>query len=166
MIATIGYEKASLENFIAALLLSDIDVLVDVRDRAQSRRKGFSKTALREALNLEGIEYVHFRELGDPKEGREAARRQDYNLFRKIYETVIKTPKAQEALSSIGLMLKRKSVCLMCYEMDPHICHRSMISDEIERRHGIKTTHLKVVHDLDTQIAKRRMLHTGESTAA
>ena len=49
-LATIGYERAAMEDFLAALGLARVRVLVDVRAVAASRRKGFSKTALAEAL--------------------------------------------------------------------------------------------------------------------
>ena len=47
---TIGYEGASLEDFLANLNIAGVDQLVDIRDFPGSRRKGFSKNALREAL--------------------------------------------------------------------------------------------------------------------
>ena len=40
---------------------------LDVRQIAGSRRRGFSKTALREALAGAGIDYRHLPELGNPK---------------------------------------------------------------------------------------------------
>lgn len=98
MISTIGYEKADLEHFVGTLQLVGVEVLVDVRDRAQSRRKGFSKTALSERLQQAGIEYIHFRVLGDPKEGREAARSGNMKKFRSIFSQVLASEKAQQAL--------------------------------------------------------------------
>jgi len=82
MIATIGYEKASIEDFISTLLASDIEILIDVRDRAQSRRPGFSKTALAAAVRRVGIDYIHLKALGDPKDGRDAARSGEIEKFR------------------------------------------------------------------------------------
>jgi uncharacterized protein (DUF488 family) len=77
MLATIGYERSSLADFVATLVHSEIEILIDIRDRAQSRMRGFSKSALSEALKEAGIGYVHFRQLGDPKEGRDAAGQED-----------------------------------------------------------------------------------------
>ncbi len=39
-----------------------------------SRRKGYGKTALNEALGTAGIEYVHMRALGNPKSFRDQIR--------------------------------------------------------------------------------------------
>jgi uncharacterized protein (DUF488 family) len=72
---TIGYEGASLSDFIVTLQNSGVERLLDVREVAQSRRPGFSKTALSTALAEADIGYTHLRQLGDPKAGRDAARR-------------------------------------------------------------------------------------------
>jgi uncharacterized protein (DUF488 family) len=57
------------------LKVAKITRLIDVRELPISRRKGFAKTALSTALAVAGIEYVHLKGPGDPKDGREAARR-------------------------------------------------------------------------------------------
>jgi uncharacterized protein (DUF488 family) len=71
---TIGYEGTDIDKMLATLKAVGVDVLADVRAVALSRKKGFSKTALRTRLEAEGIAYAHFVELGDPKAGRGAAR--------------------------------------------------------------------------------------------
>lgn len=144
MLFTIGYEKATLEHFIGTLQKADIDILVDVRDRAQSRRKGFSKTALSNALGEHGIEYLHLRVLGDPKEGREAARSGDWAEFHRIYGAVIEQPEAIDALDSIAKLVDRKKVCLMCYERDYSECHRALVSDRLFDERNLQSQHLGV----------------------
>lgn len=118
--------------------------MIDVRDRAQSRKKRFSKTALSEALNAVGIDYIHLRGLGDPKEGREAARNGQWTKFHKIYSKVLSSEIAQNALQHIAELSEFKSVCLLCYERDHKTCHRKCITDEIENRVGKKARHLGV----------------------
>lgn len=144
MINTIGYENCDLLDFIASVSEAGVDILVDVRDRAQSRKKGFSKTALSKALNEAGIEYLHLRELGDPKEGRDAARSGQWNKFLKIYGQVLASDAAQDAMDLIVKLSNEKSVCLLCYERDHKTCHRKCITDEIETRVGKKARHLGV----------------------
>ena len=75
ILSTIGYEGATLPEVIAKLRAAGVEVVVDVRAVAASRRAGFSKTVLRASLAAEGIGYEHLRALGTPKPGREAARR-------------------------------------------------------------------------------------------
>ena len=144
MLYTIGYEGASLEDFVATLQAAGVQTLADIRERAQSRRKGFSKTALIEALASAGIRYVHFRELGDPKEGRDAARSGNWAKFREVFSSVMKTDEAEAALQDIGSRAVRESVCLLCYERDHRTCHRKIVSEALEARLDVRTTHLGV----------------------
>lgn len=166
MLATIGYESADLDDFVATLQAAKIDILVDVRDRAQSRRRGFSKTALASRLRDAGIEYTHMRQLGDPKPGREAARAGNVILFRKIFSAVMKTDSAKAALTDILRLAKTKSVCLMCYERDHSACHRKIVSDELESALKTRTRHLGVQVGESSKQQGRRVLHSRQSAAA
>ena len=80
-IVTIGYEAASLADFIDTLRLANVDRLLDIRELPTSRRKGFSKSALSAALADAGIGYAHERALGSPRELRHRLR-EDGDLAR------------------------------------------------------------------------------------
>jgi len=67
-IFTIGYEGADADRFLATLKQEGVATLADVRAVALSRKRGFSKSALRDALAGQGIGYEHFISLGTPKE--------------------------------------------------------------------------------------------------
>ena len=56
--------------------------------------RGVAKRALSVALTDAGIECVHLRGLGDPNEGREAARAGDYTRFEKVFGGHLKTETA------------------------------------------------------------------------
>jgi len=126
---TIGYEGTDIERFAHTLKLVGVDVLVDVRAVAVSRKKGFSKRALAEYLALLGIEYRHEIDLGDPKEGRVAARAGDFSRFRSIYGEHLDGILARNSISRISQVAESRSICLMCFERDPSQCHRSMVAD-------------------------------------
>ena len=66
-LATIGYEKATLDDVIGRLQAAGVELLIDVRAVAASRRAGFSKTLLAATLQAHGIDYLHLRALGTPK---------------------------------------------------------------------------------------------------
>jgi uncharacterized protein (DUF488 family) len=166
MLTTIGYERASLSDFIATLELCDIDVLVDVRDRAQSRRPGFSKAALSAALNAVGISYVHMRELGDPKEGRDAARSGDFDRFRAIFHSVMETDEAKNAIAELEVLAKRNRICLMCFERDQATCHRKIVADHLETNLNLKARHLGVKEGAGKRPAARRMHDSDQGAAA
>ena len=54
-----------------------MSVLVDVRLNAVSRKSGFSKKRLTQALKDAGIEYVHEKDLGNPQDNRDSFRNGD-----------------------------------------------------------------------------------------
>lgn len=166
MLGTIGYERSTLPDFIATLKRVGVSTLVDVRERAQSRRPGFSKNALAAALNEADIEYVHFPELGDPKAGREASRAGDHELFLDIYNGVIATPKAQRALDEIEQLALDTKICLMCFERDQKDCHRTIVAHHLEQRLETKAAHWGVIEGAANGGSKRRVLHSDQGAAA
>lgn len=166
MLATIGYEGACPDDFVATLRLVDVEMVIDIRDRAQSRRPGFSKTALRENLENHGIRYVHLKELGDPKEGRDAARSGEMDKFRKIYAEVLRTKLACDALDLIAELAKGTNVCLLCYERDHRDCHRKIVADRLESVVGCKVRHLGVQANVAVQGFSGRVRDAREGAAA
>lgn len=166
MLATIGYERAELGDFIATLVHSGVEILVDIRDRAQSRRPGFSKSALAKSLAYAGIEYVHLRQLGDPKEGRDAAKVGDYDRFRAIFSGVMKSESGKQALSELEQLATEANVCLMCFERDQLTCHRKIVSDHLESVLSKKAQHLGVRHGIGRTSSPRRVRNLDKGTAA
>src|ERR1700751_6123716 len=100
VLATIGYEGASAEAFDATLENAGIELVVDVRAVAVSRRRGFSKSSLAARLEAAGLRYVHLRGLGDPKPGRDAARAGDLARFRAVFSAHLETEGAQGDFSA------------------------------------------------------------------
>lgn len=166
MIATIGYERSNLDDFIATLKIANVDLLIDIRDRAQSRRAGFSKSALSLALQKAGLDYLHIPQLGDPKEGREAARSGDFGLFREIFDNVIASEAAQAALTEIASLAKNRTICLMCYERDQHTCHRKIVADQLHERLKCSVKHLGVRDGASKEAATRRVRHSDQGAAS
>ena len=83
-IFTIGYESATVGEFVAALQRAGVERVIDVRAVPNSRRPGFSKNLLRNALAEAGIDYVHLRALGTPADGRAAARAGRHEDLKRI----------------------------------------------------------------------------------
>ena len=97
-LATIGYEQATLPDVIGRLKAAGVQVVIDVRAVAASRRAGFSKTLLGASLKEAGIDYVHLRALGTPKAGRQAARAGRTAEMHEIFEGHMQEPEAQARL--------------------------------------------------------------------
>lgn len=144
MLTTIGYEKTELDDFIATLQAASVECVIDVRELPLSRKRGFSKTALGQALEGAGIRYVHLKALGDPKPGRDAARAGRFDEFSAIYRKHLATPEAQEALVLAGEFLETAKCCLLCYERDPEHCHRKVVAESLSHAYTADVLHLFV----------------------
>ncbi len=130
-IFTIGYEGATVAEFLAALQKAGVERIIDVRAVPNSRRPGFSKTPLRNALAEAGIDYVHLRALGTPADGRAAARAGRKDELKRIYAGQLELP---EAIAETGKMLdlsREKPSALLCYERDPAACHRTLLLEAV-----------------------------------
>ncbi len=143
-LATIGYEKANLDDFVATLLDASVERILDVREVPLSRKRGFSKKALSEALNAAGIGYLHIKALGDPKSGRDAARAGRFVEFRKIYARHLATPEAQLALELAGKEILNARCCLLCFEREPENCHRKVVANTLSHAYDADVRHLFV----------------------
>ncbi len=161
---TVGYELTSIEDFIATLLNAKIKCVIDVRAVPVSRKRGFSKNILRASLEEQGIEYLHISALGDPKPGRDAARAGRYAEFKHIFKTHLKSDVAQSGLKLAAQKASEISSCLLCYERDPAICHRSMIAERVSFLTGLEVKHLTVMEGAgaDRRRAVRRSSHSRQ----
>lgn len=139
-LATVGYEGVELEAFIELLGSNGIAQLVDVRELPLSRKKGFSKTALAEALGRHGIRYVHMRGLGAPRSARHALRRHgDFDRFAGEYRKhLLHAAKDIDALKATAA---RAPTAIMCFERDHETCHRGLIAENLAAE-GVAVVHL------------------------
>jgi uncharacterized protein (DUF488 family) len=141
---TIGYEKARLADVITVLKAAGVATLIDVRDRPQSRRPGFSKRQLAAGLEEAGIRYVGLKALGTPPEGREANRKRQWEKFWRIVNDKLATAEAELALAEAAAIAAKTPSCLLCYEADPGICHRSRVADILAAGQGFAIRHLSI----------------------
>jgi uncharacterized protein (DUF488 family) len=141
-VATIGYEGATLEDVIARLRAASVETLVDVRAVAASRRAGFSKTILRESLEAAGIGYLHLRDLGTPKAGRDAARKGRVAEMRAIFAEQLATPEAQTAYARLEALSRETRVALLCFEADAAGCHRRALTEQLAQATGAEIVDL------------------------
>jgi uncharacterized protein (DUF488 family) len=126
-IFTIGYEATTQAEFLAALKEAGVKRVIDVRAVPNSRRPGFSKTPLRNALAEEGIDYVHLRALGTPADGRAAARANRHADLKRIYAGQLELPEAIAQGAQMIEFAKEMPSALLCYERDPAGCHRTLL---------------------------------------
>jgi uncharacterized protein (DUF488 family) len=126
-IFTIGYEKATVAEVLAALKQAGVERVIDVRAVPNSRRPGFSKNLFRNALAEVGIDYVHLRALGTPADGRAAARAGRTEDLQRIYSGQLELPEAIAQSARMLDLAKEMPSALLCYEREPGGCHRTLL---------------------------------------
>jgi uncharacterized protein (DUF488 family) len=130
-IFTIGYEGATVTEFVAALQKAGVERVIDVRALPLSRRPGFSKTPLKGALEEARIEYVHLKALGTPSEGRTAARAGRHAEMARIYAGQLELPEAMAQSAQMLDLAREKPSALLCMEREPAHCHRTLLLDAV-----------------------------------
>ncbi|MEX2202380.1 MAG: DUF488 domain-containing protein [Dongiaceae bacterium] len=146
-IATIGYERAKLADFLRTLRESGIAILFDIRANAWSRRSEFAAKRLEAALTEAGIAYRHLPSLGSPDPARDAAKAGDGAGFERHYRAQLETEAARDGLAMVANAAARGPVCLMCYERDPRDCHRRLTADALRAMTGHAPRHLFVASE-------------------
>jgi uncharacterized protein (DUF488 family) len=141
-IFTSGYEGLVQEQLLDRLAAAGITTLLDVRAIAQSRKAGFSKTLLGSSAASRGVAYVHLRALGTPKAGRIAARAGRAAEMEAIFSEHMETEAAQAGLAAAVTIASAAPACLLCFERDPHMCHRRLVAEAIAARTGQAIRHL------------------------
>jgi uncharacterized protein (DUF488 family) len=139
-IFTIGYERTTVPEFIAALERAGVERVIDVRALPLSRRPGFSRTALRVALEEAGIDYVHLKALGTASDGRAAARAGRHGDLERIYSGQLELPEAIAQSARMLELAREKPSALLCMEREPANCHRTLMLDAVAA--DAKVTHL------------------------
>lgn len=139
-IFTIGYEASTMDEFLSALKAAGVERVIDVRALPLSRRPGFSKSPLRNALVEAGIDYVHLKALGTPAEGRSAARAGRQQDLERIYAGQLDLPEAIVQAEQMRELAAEKPSALLCYEREPAQCHRSLLIASVAR--DATVTHL------------------------
>jgi uncharacterized protein (DUF488 family) len=127
-IYTIGHSTRSLEEFLEILKNFQIQLVVDVRRFPSSKKfPWFDEENLEEELKKNGIDYIHFPELGGyRKEG---------------YETFSKTEEFSKALEKLIGVVNEKKAAIMCAESLWWRCHRRYIANALAEK-GFQVLHI------------------------
>lgn len=137
-IYSVGYEGLTLDGLVDRLSGAHVTTLVDVRLNPVSRKPGFSKRRLTEALAAVGIEYVHEKSLGNPVENRESFRDGDGHEGRARMREILSNG-AGEALDRVVGLASTDRIAVLCVEREPERCHRNVITDmALERNPAIE----------------------------
>lgn len=132
MVCTVGYQLRSPAELVEQLHRAQVDVVIDVRETPWSHIPGYRERALRAALAAEGIQYIHARFAGNPKQFRKTARSHAECL--DMYRDHLKRhPEIAEQFASLLHDLGERDLkgCLLCYERHPEDCHRQLLLEAL-----------------------------------
>jgi uncharacterized protein (DUF488 family) len=139
---TIGYQGTTPNDLIDRLRDAGVERVVDVRELPLSRRRGFSKSPLADALTRAGIRYEHVRALGNPKPYRERYRSGDTKGGAQAFRRHLHSG-SRAALDELAESVGSEKTCLLCFEASHQDCHRSQIAGAIaEQLPRVAVVHL------------------------
>ena len=138
---TFGYESLSIDDFIARLTDAKINTVVDVRELPLSRKKGFSKTAFSAALSEHSIAYLHMPALGCPKPVRNQYKADgNWRTYTRDFLAYIDTQEAP--IQELVKISRATTACLVCFEADFSMCHRTFVARAARQHGGPTVMHL------------------------
>ncbi len=143
---TIGHSTRTLDAFLAALAAARVDSVADVRRFPQSRRHPhFNAENLAPALDLAGIAYRHFPDLGGRRGNRVDGLASPHTLWREApfrnFADYAETPPFRAALARLIAMSETGRPAILCAEAVWWRCHRRIITDYLIAR-GIAVEHI------------------------
>lgn len=140
---TIGHSSRDWQEFLALLHSQSIELLVDVRRFAGSRKNPqFGSDRLPVALATAGLEYLAIPELG----GRRAAHADSINtIWRnpsfRAYADHMQTPEYRHGREQLLAAALAQRTAIMCAEAVWWRCHRSLIADDLKVM-GVPVLHI------------------------
>jgi len=143
VILTIGHSTHPMEPFIELLQAHGVTLVADVRTVPRSRHNPqFNRETLPEQLKLAGIGYAHLPGLGGLRHAKaDSPNRGWRNDSFRGYADYMQTPEFAAHLEDLIRLAQKERLALMCAEVVPWRCHRSLIADALEVR-GLKVEHI------------------------
>ncbi len=152
---TFGYEGFAIDDFISRLDEINIKTIVDVRELPLSRKRGFSKKSFADSLALAGIGYMHMPALGCPKHVRnEYKLDQNWAKYTSSFHAYLKTQNT--SLRELAKISRATSACLVCFEADFNMCHRTYVARAATKFGALSVLHItaqKVIADSPLRVA-------------
>ena len=151
--ATIGVHGWTLDGFLAALRAEGATRVLDVRQRRGLRGSEYSwanAARLQAALADSRIGYTHVKELAPTTELRELQYAEDEKSgvgkrLRSQLGPEYVSRYTEEILDRVDLepVVAELPAALLCVELEPAACHRSLIAARLAAEHGVSVTHLR-----------------------
>lgn len=131
---TVGYQGRTLSDLVMRLAHHDVRMLIDVREKARSRRPEFNQRVLAEAVRASGIGYAHVPSLGSKTPARrDLYATGDFDRFAGLYLSYVRRWRISELRELCRLVAREGVICILCYEANHEQCHRSIVAREATR---------------------------------
>lgn len=132
-IFTLGHSTHGLEEFVAILHAHGIKQLADIRTIPRSRHNPqFNGETLETSLPEFGIDYLRFKDLGGLRPThRDSINGGWHNESFRGYADYMQTPEFSQALDRLIALSYSGDLAVMCAEVLPWRCHRSLIGDAL-----------------------------------
>lgn len=155
-VATIGVYNWTLERFLASLRHTDVELVIDVRQRRGVRGHEYAwanAVRLQAALAGAGIRYSHHKELAPKTELRHLQYHEDDRVgvgqrSRTELAQQFVARYVHEILDQVDLdpliaeLRTARTSALLCVERDPAACHRSLVAKRLAEEYGAPVVHL------------------------
>lgn len=140
---TLGYQGVDVETYVQKLKAAGVGIVADVRETPWSHKRGFCKNILSSELSKAGIEYLHVKSAGNPKENRRTASNMT-ECLKRYKDFLTDNPAGVSDLIEVvrTAATRNRSVCLTCFERDVQDCHRSILVDAMRKQIRIRPIHL------------------------
>lgn len=135
-IYTIGHSTRSIDELVSVLRHYGIEQVVDVRTVPRSRKNPqFNRDELEHVLPKTGIGYAHMKDLGGLRKPLKDSPNMGWeNEGFRGFADYMQTPEFDAALSRLTEAAVRIPTAIMCAELLPWKCHRSLIADALLAR--------------------------------
>ena len=133
---TMGHSTRSLEEFVETLKSYDIETVADVRTVPRSRKNPkINRQELENHLSEVGIEYIHEKDLGGLRKPlKDSPNSAWHNDSFRGFADYMQTDGFQNALNRLAELAAGRRTAIMCAELLPWRCHRSLIADVLMTR--------------------------------
>ena len=139
---TIGHSTRTIDDFLALLRESGIEVLVDIRRFPTSRWEQFKQPNLRASVAAAGVDYLHLAELGGYRSGG--------------YVAFTQTPEFSAGIEALLALAASRKAAIMCAEAVFFRCHRRYVADALVRR-GVEVFHVMGPGRLHRHVATEQL---------
>ena len=130
---TIGHSTHTWKDFLELLRTHGIKRVIDVRSIPRSRyNPQFNREVLSAKLRSARLGYVHLRKLGGLRHARRDSPNMGWrNTSFRGFADYMQTSDFEAGLERLIKLAKQKRSAVMCAEVLPWRCHRSLIADAL-----------------------------------